>query len=400
MVDLDIRNKFNKRIYYTFCIIAIIFMCSGLLTTILRHEPLPKIWIQFFFAASISFLSLIYPYKETILTKCLLMFSILLYFYALFLLYPDTTTTLALIFFAPILSTILFNRKLFFAIVSFNFLFGTSLFTVISLSQHYKQIYPSISNDLIGNLINFAVCEVLISFVFINMSWRVDRLKQYYRRIQEAERLNTVGQLAASVAHEIRNPLTVVKGFLQLSAKQPLSKDHILLMINELDRTETIIHDYLSLVKPLINNNHLTDVGLEIQSVSNLLYPFALNTKNIIEHHVTDNLWVHVSSIEMKQLLTNILKNAIEAMESNGVICIKAYRSTHQVKIEITDTGAGMSPQELIKLGTPFYSLKQKGTGIGLTVCYDIIEKYKGQIQIQSEKHKGTTVLITLPSVK
>jgi two-component system, sporulation sensor kinase B len=376
MRELDTRNKLNKRLYFTFTSIAIVLMCSGLMTTILRHEFWVSLLIQWTFVVIVSALYLYYPYKETNLKRGLMLFSILLYFYALFLLYPGTTSTLALIYFAPSLTIVLFDRKLFVAIVSFNFVMGTSLFIGLSLSP-YAGTYQFLTQDLIGNVINFWICEVMICMIFAFMARRMDRIKQYYQRIQQVERLNTVGQLAASVAHEIRNPLMVVRGFLQLSTERSLLPEQTQLLIEELDRAEVIIGNYLSLAKPQVHEFHQTNVELEIRSVTDLLYPFALLTKNTLQLHIEENLWVSMPSIEMKQVLTNIIKNAIEAIETKGIITIQSFKAKDQVFIEVIDTGIGMSPQEVNQLGIPFYSLKQKGTGIGLTLCFDIKRNIK-----------------------
>jgi two-component system sporulation sensor kinase B len=398
MRELDTRNKQSKRLFITFTLIAIVLMCSGLMTTIIRHEFWLKLLIQGIFVVIVSTLALSYPYKETNLMRGLMLFSILLYFYALFLLYPETTSTLALIYFAPSLSIVLFDRKLFVAVVSFNFVLGTSLFIGLSLSP-YAGTYHFLTHDLIGNVINFWICEVMICMIFVFMARRMDRIKQYYQSIQQVERLNTVGQLAASVAHEIRNPLMVVRGFLQLSTERSLLPEQTQLLIEELDRAEVIIGNYLSLAKPQIHEFHQTNVELEIRSVTDLLYPFALLTRNTIQLQIQEDLWVNMPSIEMKQVLTNIIKNAIESIKTNGIITVKSYKEKDQVFIEVTDTGIGMSPEEVNQLGIPFYSLKQKGTGIGLTVCFDIIEKYKGHLQITSEPSVGTTVYIILPLI-
>src|SRR5665647_1073782 len=128
MRELDAQNKVNKRMYFTYCSIAILFIFSGLLTTFLRHEYWIKLIIHSFFVFIVSVLTLYYPFKETNLIRALLMFSITLYFYALFLLYPDTTSTIALIYFAPTISIVLFNRKIFASVLIFNIFFGTGLF--------------------------------------------------------------------------------------------------------------------------------------------------------------------------------------------------------------------------------------------------------------------------------
>jgi two-component system, sporulation sensor kinase B len=222
------------------------------------------------------------------------------------------------------------------------------------------------------------------------------------KELQRAEKMNAIGQLAASVAHEIRNPMTVVKGFLQIF----LAKDHlnseeltyIQLMIDELNRAEMIINDYLSLAKPDLDQIEKVDASELGQKIMELMNTFALMSKNItLKMDLNEEVFLRASNSEVKQVLINILKNGIEAMRSGGILSLKVYKSDEYGVFEISDTGVGMSPEELHRLGTAFYSLKEKGTGMGLMVCYQIVEKMKGQIDVVSEKGIGTTFRVFIP---
>ncbi|WP_338469557.1 ATP-binding protein [Niallia sp. XMNu-256] len=223
-----------------------------------------------------------------------------------------------------------------------------------------------------------------------------------FRELQRAEKMNAIGQLAASVAHEIRNPMTVVKGFLQIFlAKEHMSEEermYIHLMIEEMNRAETIINDYLSLAKPdmekteKINGKELAEKALD------LMNSYAKMSKNIIMiTPLLENVTIKGNSNELQQVLINILKNGIEALKDGGELSIKLYKEGVYGVFEISDTGIGMTQEELHRLGTAFYSLKEKGTGMGLTVCYQIIERMRGKIQVSSEKRVGTTFKIYVP---
>lgn len=222
------------------------------------------------------------------------------------------------------------------------------------------------------------------------------------RELQRAEKMNAIGQLAASVAHEIRNPMTVVKGFLQIFlAKEQMSEEermYIRLMIEEMHRAETIINDYLSLAKPDIEHMELVDAGEFASRVMDLMNSYAMMSKNIsIEINANQSVYIRSNPSELRQVLINILKNGIEAMKEGGNLTLSVNKENGYGVFEISDTGIGMSKTELERLGTPFYSLKEKGTGIGMMVCYQIIERMKGKIDVSSEVGNGTTFKIFIP---
>jgi signal transduction histidine kinase len=233
------------------------------------------------------------------------------------------------------------------------------------------------------------------------MEMIIERTK-LQKELQRAEKLNAIGQLAASVAHEIRNPMTVVKGFLQIfQQKENFTEDergYVELMISEINRAELIINDYLSLARPDMEHNEKVDCSACLTNLVELLSSYALLTNNIkIDLDVSQQLHVKGSKNELNQVLLNIMKNGIEAMKDGGTLKVHLSADLDLVHITIADTGIGMSQEELQRLGTPFYSLKEKGTGIGMMVSYQIIEKMKGKITVTSQKEKGTTFIVSLP---
>ncbi|MDP4164031.1 MAG: HAMP domain-containing sensor histidine kinase, partial [Bacillota bacterium] len=217
-----------------------------------------------------------------------------------------------------------------------------------------------------------------------------------------AEKMNAIGQLAASVAHEIRNPMTVVKGFLQIF----LSKDHlsqeelsyIKLMLDELNRAELIINDYLSLAKPDFDSIEKIEANDLASNVMELMNSFAMMYTNIeLNTILIDDVWLKGNQNELKQVLINIVKNGIEALETRGSLTMTVKESALYGIFEIRDTGSGMTDEEIRKIGSAFYSLKEKGTGIGLMVCYQIVERMKGRIEVSSKIGEGTTFSIFIP---
>lgn len=221
------------------------------------------------------------------------------------------------------------------------------------------------------------------------------------QELQRAEKMNAIGQLAASVAHEIRNPMTVVKGFLQIFLAKNMSEEehmYLKLMIEELNRAETIINDYLSLAKPDVGNLEVIDSRDMAEKVMDLMTSYAMMSKNISLHsEIKEDLKVRGNKNELKQVLINILKNGIEAMSDGGKLSLTLERKGSFGVFVIRDTGIGMTDEELSRLGTAFYSLKERGTGMGLMVCYQIIERMKGHIKVSSIKGEGTTFEIMVP---
>lgn len=222
------------------------------------------------------------------------------------------------------------------------------------------------------------------------------------KELQQAEKMNAIGQLAASVAHEIRNPMTVVKGFLQIF----LSKDHftpeeqayIKLMVDEINRAEGIINDYLSLAKPDLGSKQRVCIVDFTANIVELMNSYALMQSNIhLNFEVDFDEEIYINENEVKQILINIMKNGIEAMKHGGEMTFRIYQKEPYIVFSITDTGVGMSKEEIERLGTAFYSLKEKGTGIGLMVCYQMIERMKGKIEVESMKGNGTTFTIYIP---
>ncbi|MED4048470.1 ATP-binding protein [Priestia megaterium] len=223
------------------------------------------------------------------------------------------------------------------------------------------------------------------------------------KELQRAEKMNAIGQLAASVAHEIRNPMTVVKGFLQLfQDNTKLSNtelSYIHLMINEMDRAEAIIHDYLSLAKPDVHQHRFINCLECVTSLVDLLSSYALLTNNIlIELDAKEEMYVRGSRNELNQVLLNIMKNGIEAMRAGGTLRVGLYKREGHVHIQIEDTGIGMTSEQVNRLGTAFYSLKEKGTGIGLMVSYQLVEQMNGRIEVESIPGKGSTFTLIFPS--
>ncbi|WP_062238247.1 PAS domain S-box protein [Fictibacillus sp. FJAT-27399] len=218
--------------------------------------------------------------------------------------------------------------------------------------------------------------------------------------LRKSEKLSIVGQLAASVAHEIRNPLTALKGFIQLFQSKGIvdCEKYYGIILDELNRIEQIITELLILAKPQSKMVEKKGIKELIHYVVDLLDRQALVHNVHIVCDLEENLpLINCVENELKQVFINLVKNAIEAMPDGGIIHIDSERKGRNIEIIIQDQGCGIPPESLMKLGEPFYSTKEKGTGLGLMTSYKIIQEHFGQINIESDSGRGTAVKIILP---
>ncbi|MDR0269938.1 HAMP domain-containing sensor histidine kinase [Paenibacillus sp.] len=215
------------------------------------------------------------------------------------------------------------------------------------------------------------------------------------------EKLAVTSQLAASVAHEIRSPLTSIKGFLQLSLRNAEGKHKSYLEISmvELNRMEYIINDFLNYAKPQIEMNEVFTISEILDQIKESIEPIAQSINVGLNVDSEDNLWIQADQFKVKQALINIIKNSIDASTaSKGEVTISAYRQLNKVCIKIRDNGVGMTREQLSILGTPFYSTKMNGTGLGLMVTFRIIQAISGKLEFHSVIGEGTTALVMLPA--
>ncbi len=228
--------------------------------------------------------------------------------------------------------------------------------------------------------------------------WMVEK-KVMREEIIKSEKLNTLGELAASIAHEVRNPLTVVKGFLQLMKRQAKGEEdeYLAIILSELGRAEEIINDYLNFAKPQFEKVERVHIKEILSEVSILLNAYAVKENVFLESHLDDDGILLTDRNKMKQALINFVKNAIEATPPKGYVSISLQVSEENAVITVKDTGKGMSKEEIARIGTMFYTTKNQGTGLGTSVSLKIIETIGGHVTYSSEVKKGTTVEITLP---
>ncbi|MCM2536191.1 ATP-binding protein [Neobacillus pocheonensis] len=219
--------------------------------------------------------------------------------------------------------------------------------------------------------------------------------------LRNLDRLSIIGQLAAGVAHEIRNPLTSLKGFSKLlkSTTYKEKQDHYLAIImDELDRIDMIVNEFMSLAKPQAIQFERGNLISIIDSTINVLHPQALlHNVQINSLYEKKDIELLCSPNQLKQVFVNFLKNAIESMPNGGNVHIDVeILEDKRVMISFIDEGAGIEADRLRYLGTPFYTTKDKGIGLGLTVSNKIIQEHNGTMKIESHIGKGTTVKVEL----
>ncbi|MGM8365049.1 ATP-binding protein [Virgibacillus sp. W0181] len=240
-----------------------------------------------------------------------------------------------------------------------------------------------------------------------NTTYVVAALKDLTKQLEadrvviHSEQMAVAGQLAAGVAHEIRNPLTSIKGFLQLlQAGVNRKEEYYKIMIDEVEKMESVTSELLNISKPLTEDKQIETIGPMIEDVLLLLKSQA-TLKNVeFIFKANDSYDVYCDRSQIKQVLINLVKNGIEASNSNGkiTICVKGYGP--HIAIDIIDEGIGI-PDELInKLGQPFFTTKDNGTGLGLMITKQILQCHEGDLKIIKNKDKGSTFRIILPKYK
>lgn len=263
---------------------------------------------------------------------------------------------------------------------------------------NWKEIGKQLAQGILLFLVITNVLYFMIEYVLLR------RNSHNERKENEVQKLELVGTLAASTAHEIRNPLTGVKGLMQLLSEKYTDKEdrYYFEVINtELNRINEIVSEFLILGKPTAQTTN----GVNIVETLKELKPLIISEGNLFNVDFTwtlpaEPVMVQCVKDQLKQVILNITKNAFESIEGSGTLEINLISFENTCKLKIIDNGKGISKEDLEKLFRPFYTSKDTGTGLGLVVCKRIINSFGGSIQIFSQESIGTTVEITLPIEK
>lgn len=212
------------------------------------------------------------------------------------------------------------------------------------------------------------------------------------KEMARLDRLNLVGEMASGIVHEVRNPMTTVRGFLQMSKDFP-SHEFIDIMIEELDRAHNIITEFLSVSK----TNSVERISKDLNEIIELLFPLiqAKAMYSDLQVHLDLNLCpvLQLNEREIRQLILNLALNGLDAMSAGGTLTIKTYQEENEVILAIQDEGCGIKKDVIDKIGTPFFSTKKDGTGLGLSICHKVASEHKATIKINTS-NQGTTFFV------
>ena len=286
-------------------------------------------------------------------------------------------------------------------------------FPLISMDRLIGIVFLHIGQEPL-NKIQIANLQVLgkqAGLAFENALLFKERLRQNERMFR-AEQLATMGQFAAGIAHELRNPLTAIRSTIQYLAgdfakdtdQRKLAND----ILDEVDRLNNIVGNLLSLAQPAESNPEEIDIPQEIEHCLNFIKAKAKSQNVKLQTDFENNLpKLTFDPAELRQLLLNVVMNALQAMPKGGTLSIKTHQLTeggpgytsgfNRLLIRVEDEGAGIASALHDKVFEPFFTTKAGGTGLGLAICNSIVKRYNGEIWVKKAKSGGTEVNISLP---
>jgi signal transduction histidine kinase len=287
--------------------------------------------------------------------------------------------------------------------------------------EYYGVIYPFVADQgmLASNypwnqvlykiLITMTACfAVAFLSSFLSEQVRITRkeLRVMENHVKRVEKMAAVGEMAAGLAHEIKNPLASLTGSIQLLKEDiRYNPDHDRLMqiiLREADRLSSLANNFLLYARPPAGKVEVIELDKVLVETAELFEKGASNNGRItITKKIQSNLWISMDPVHLRQILWNLLLNASEAIEGEGVIDIEMYASkSKRVCIKITDNGCGISPEELKTIFDPFFTTKPTGTGLGLSIVHRILDAYDSWLNVESEANKGTTFTLQFKQIE
>ncbi|WHY01628.1 ATP-binding protein [Neobacillus sp. DY30] len=254
--------------------------------------------------------------------------------------------------------------------------------------------------QVVAPMVIYVILSAIALIILIRFESYLHSLTNAYEELRRKEKLAVIGQMAAAIGHEIRNPLSSLKGFTQLQQERyPNTNDFYPIMIQEIDRINSIVEDLMTLGKP-------KEIKFSKVSIEEIIaYTLSITQQQAEKHVVSVETTIagplppiDCDSKQLKQVFINLIKNAIESMPMGGKIKVnvKVLDGT-KMDISIQDEGCGIDEESIPNLGEPFFTTKTDGTGLGLMVSNQIVQDHHGNISIKSSPGKGTMVNVTLP---
>lgn len=242
-----------------------------------------------------------------------------------------------------------------------------------------------------------------ITMAFLTLSIEFAHKNNQIRdELERTKKLQLVSELAASVSHEVRNPLTAARGFVQLMKQDSLAPEKrawlLDMALEGIDHAEAIIGDFLSFANPMPEDVETLNVTQEVKYAAAAVTPSAAMQRVVVSIHAAKDCLVRGEREKFRQCIINLATNAVEAMPNGGDLKIFIFARGRKVMVRLQDDGIGMTQEQIDRLGTPFYSIKDKGTGLGTMVAYSNIQAMGGKIHVESKVGIGTSFILTLPS--
>lgn len=282
---------------------------------------------------------------------------------------------------------------------------------IMGLQGSGKNIIKELEIDLVENGkvyldINMSKLEdtsgILLGYIILFRD--LSEVRELKKEVERSTRLASIGRLAAGVAHEIRNPLSSIKGFATYFGERyrdvPEDKDTAIIMVNEVERLNRVISQLLEFARPVDINREMTDIRTIVNHSTKIIERNASEKDIRLKLEIPGDIPpVAIDSDRIKQVLLNLFLNSIEAMEKGGDITVSVDYDpgSEMIKLVVSDTGKGIDSGDLVNIFDPYFTTKQSGTGLGLAIVHRIIESHDGEIKVESAQGKGTSVIITLP---
>ena len=301
-------------------------------------------------------------------------------------------------------------------------LLGTGSFALVPLASRGKPLGVLLADNFINKqpigdedvehlraFANHASLAIENSHLYQSLQEKVEELSNAYHELQENrdkliryERLSAVGEVAAKVTHEIRNPMVAIGGFARRILKKDtdgeINRNYLKIIVEEIGHLENILTDILYFAKPAVPNCSSVNLNETIENILEIL-AVEIEENNIrIEKHLDSDLpTLSLDQNQVRRVIINLIKNAIQAMPEGGTINVSTVIEDQWLHVEVADTGIGISDEDIDKLFDAFFSSKSTGSGLGLTVSAQIINNHGGTIEVKRREPRGASFIIRLP---